>query len=171
MDGRSLVRCAIALTLFAPAARAQLQTGGAFEPVRVTVSMNADGSRTAYEFDQANRKAVATTTDPNGKLVSKIRYELDDAGRFAKGQVFDAKDKLRMKTLYKYDGSGRLEEETQLTLDDVVKVKLVYAYDANGKQRGYSVYDGAGKLLGETTPKRAASAAAAKASPTKKKPR
>jgi YD repeat-containing protein len=151
---------------------AQLQTGGSIEPVRVTVSMNQDGSRTAYEFDQASRKAVATTNDANGKLVTRIRYELDDAGRFAKGQVFGADEKLRFKTLYKYDGSGRLEEETQLTPADSVKVKLVYSYGADGKQTGYSVYDGAGKLLGQTKPKAGASAAAAdNPQPTKKKAR
>jgi YD repeat-containing protein len=95
-----------ALFAFAETTRAQLESGGSVEPMRVTVSMNQDGSRTAYEFDQASRKAVATTTGANGKLVSKIRYDLDDAGRFAKGQVFGADEKLRMKTLYKYDGSG-----------------------------------------------------------------
>jgi len=29
---------------------------------RVTVSMNADGSRTVYQFDDAQHKATATTT-------------------------------------------------------------------------------------------------------------
>ena len=153
-------------------ARAQLESGGSIEPVRVTVSMNQDGSRTAYEFDQASRKAVATTTGANGKLVSKIRYELDDAGRFATGQVFGADDKLRLKTRYKYDGAGRLAEETQLTPEDSVKLKLVYSYGADGKQSGYSVYDAAGKLLGQTRPKApTTSAAAENAAPAKKKTR
>ena len=160
-----------ALLAIAQPARAQLQSGGSIDPVRVTVSMNEDGSRTAYEFDQASRKAVATTTGANGKLVSKIRYDLDDAGRFAKGQVFGADEKLRFKTLYKYDGSGRLEAETQLTPEDSVKVKLVYSYGPDGKQSGYSVYDGAGKLLGQTTPKRPGAGASAPAAASKKKTR
>jgi len=154
---------------FAPSTRAQLQSGGAIEPIRVTVSMNEDGSRTAYEFDTANRKAVATTTGANGKLVSKIRYELDDAGRFAKGQVLGPDEKLRFKTLYKYDAAGRLAEETQLTREEAVKLRLVYAYDATGKPSGYSVYDSSGKLLGQTRPKGTANAPAA--SPARKKAR
>jgi len=33
------------------------------EAVRVTVSMHPDGSRTVYNFDNAQHAAVATTTD------------------------------------------------------------------------------------------------------------
>jgi hypothetical protein len=56
------------------------------DAVRVTVSMNADGSRTVYEFDSAHHKAKATTTAKDGKLVGRILYVLDDAGRFASGE-------------------------------------------------------------------------------------
>ncbi|PYL40952.1 MAG: hypothetical protein DMF36_01525, partial [Verrucomicrobia bacterium] len=38
------------------------QTQG--DAVRVTVSMHPDGSRTVYKFDNAQHKAVATTTNP-----------------------------------------------------------------------------------------------------------
>jgi hypothetical protein len=118
--------------------------------VRVTVSMNADGTRTTYEFDSPNRRAVATTTGKDGKTVGKIRYVIDEAGRFMSGEVYGPDDHLRFKTLYKYDDTGKLTQETQLGPDDVVRNKIVYAYDKTGKQTGYSVYDAAGKLIRQT---------------------
>jgi hypothetical protein len=117
------------------------------EAVRVSVTVNPDGSRTAYEFDQPHRKATATTTEPDGKVRSKIRYRLDEAGRFASGSVFGPDEKLRFKSTYKYDSAGRMEEETQLGPDDKVRNKIVYAYDAAGKQTGYSTFDEKGKLI------------------------
>jgi hypothetical protein len=57
------------------------------DAVRVTVSMHPDGSRTVYKFDNAQHKAVATTTDQDGKLRETIRYELDEAGRFSSGEI------------------------------------------------------------------------------------
>ena len=120
------------------------------DAVRVTVSMNADGTRTTYEFDSPQRRAVATTTTKEGKMVGRIRYVLDEAGRFASGEVYGPDEKLRFKTLYKYDDAGKLTQETQLGPDDSVRNKIVYAYDKNGKQTGYSVYDAAGKLLRQT---------------------
>lgn len=133
-----------------------LADGQALEPspetVRVTVSMNADGSRTVYEFDSLHHKAKATTTDKNGKPIGKIRYMLDEAGRFASGEVYGPDDQLRFKTLYKYDEAGRLSQETQLSKDDAVQHKLIYAYDKNGRQTGYAVYDAAGKLVSQKGP-------------------
>ena len=55
---------------------------------RVTVSMNADGSRTVYKFDDAQHKAIATTTGQDGKVRQTIRYDLDDVGRFSSSRVF-----------------------------------------------------------------------------------
>ena len=120
------------------------------DTVRVTVSMNADGTRTTYEFDSPRHHATATTTTKEGKLVGRIRYVLDEAGRFASGEVYGPNDQLRFKTLYKYDGTGKLTQETQLGVDDSVRNKIVYAYDKAGKQIGYTVYDAAGKVLRQT---------------------
>jgi YD repeat-containing protein len=120
------------------------------DTVRITVSMNADGTRTTYEFDSSRHRAVATTTGKDGKVFGKIRYVLDDAGRFASGEVYGPDDQLRFKTLYKYDAAGKLTQETQLSADDAVRNKIVYAYDKVGKQIGYSVYDAAGKLIRQT---------------------
>ena len=120
------------------------------DAVRVTVSMNADGTRTTYEFDSAHRRATATTTTKDGKMVGRIRYVLDDASRFASGEVYGPDDQLRFKTLYKYDAAGKLTQETQLGPDDSVRNKIVYAYDKAGRQTGYAVYDAAGKLVRQT---------------------
>jgi len=150
---------ALAWTITAPA---QLQDRATTDAVRVTVSINPDGSRTTYEFDPPNRKTVATTMTAAGKPQGKIHYELDDAGRFAAGEVFAGDGKFRFKTRYKYDTAGRLLEETQLTKQDALEHKIVYSYDATGKQTGYAVYDSAGKLLGQTTPVSPASAPAKK---------
>ena len=117
------------------------------EPVRVTVSLNADGSRTTYQFDNAKHEAIASTTDPEGKPRGKVRYQIGDAGRFVSGIVFGPDGKFLFKSVYKYEASGRLEEETRLTKDDAVINKTVYRYDPSGKQIGYSVFDAAGKLI------------------------
>ena len=142
---------------FLPTADAQLATATP-DPVRVTVSMNADGTQTTYEFDSPHHRATATTIAKDGKMVGRIRYTLDEANRFANGEVYGADDQLRFKTLYKYDAAGKLTQEIQLGPDDSVRNKIVYAYDKNGKQTGYSVYDAAGKLLRQTArvPARAA---------------
>ena len=94
--------------------------------VRVTVSMNADGSRTIYKFDDTLHKAVATTTGQDGKMREKIRYQLDDAGRYSSGMVFGADGRLRFKSHYKYDYAGRLQEETQAAENDALLHKIVY---------------------------------------------
>jgi len=138
---------------------------------RVTVSMNADGSRTVYQFDDAQHKAIATTTGQDGKLRQTIRYEaiatttgedgklrqtiryeLDDVGRFSGGRIFGPDGRLRLKSRYTYDSEGRLQEETQSAENDAVLHKIVYSYDQNGKQTGYSIFDASGKLLGRKTP-------------------
>jgi len=118
--------------------------------VRVTVSMNADGSRTVYEFDGTQHKATATTTGENGKLREKIRYEIDEAGRFSSGTIFGPDGHLRFKSLYKYDSSGRLQEETQNAENGTLLHKIVYTYDQTGKRTGYSIFDTNGKLVGRT---------------------
>ncbi len=134
------------------------------EAVRVTVSMNADGSRTTYEFDSLHHQATATTTGKDRKLRGRIRYALDEAGRFMSGDVYGPDEQLRFKTLYKYDAtSGRLTQEVQLSKDDAVQHKIVYAYDNNGKQIGYTVYDAAGKRVNQ------AGAPAASATPASKR--
>ncbi len=118
------------------------------DAVRVTVSMHPDGSRTVYKFDNAQHKAVATTTDPDGKLRETIRYELDDAGRFSSSVISGPDGRLRFKSRYKYDDAGHLLEETQSAEDGTLLHKIVYSYDASGKQTGYSVLDASGKLVG-----------------------
>jgi hypothetical protein len=118
------------------------------DAVRVTVSMHPDGSRTVYTFDNAEHKAVATTSDPGGKLRETIRYELDDAGRFSSGEISGPDGRLRFKSRYKYDDAGRLLEEAQSTGNGVLLHKIVYSYDSSGKQIGYSVFDASGKLVG-----------------------
>jgi YD repeat-containing protein len=140
---------ALALTAFASPLQGQ-EVSPTPQEVRVTVSLNADGTRTTYEFDALRRRAVATTTAKDGKTIGKIRYILDEAGRFFSGEVYGPDDQLRFKTLYKYDDTGRLTQETQLTANDTVRSKIVYAYDKNGKQTGYSVYDVNGKLIRQT---------------------
>jgi YD repeat-containing protein len=132
-------------------------------PSRVTVSMNADGSRTVYQFDDAQRKAIATTTGQDGKLRQTIRYELDEAGRFSSSRVFGPDDRLRFKSRYVYDSEGRLQEEDQSAENDTLLHKIVYSYDQNGRQTGYSIFDASGKLLGRTAPPVSASSPSPKA--------
>lgn len=154
------------LLLFCLGARPALAQTTADSPndsVRVSVTLNQDGSRTVYHYDPAQHKATATTTTREGKPAGKIQYELDDAGRFGRGRIFGPDGQFRFRTVYKYDGAGRLQEESRFGQDDKLANKLVYSYDASGKQTGYSIFDGAGKLLGQTSP--ALPAASAKPRP------
>jgi len=109
------------------------------DAVRVTMSMHPDGSRTVYNFDNAQHKAVATTTDQDGKVRETIRYVLDDAGRFSSAEVSGADGRVRLKSRYKYNDAA---------LDGTLLHKIVYSYDSSGKQTGYSVFDASGKLVG-----------------------
>ena len=129
--------------------------------VRVSVVLNADGSRTVYETNAANHKTVATTTGKDGKLREKIRWDLDENGRFLRGEVFGPKEQFRFILQNKYDANNRLIDETHLGKDQSVIGRIVFRYDAAGHQIGYSTYDGAGKLLGQTV--------APSASPAKRK--
>ena len=61
---------------------------------------------------------------------------------------------LRFKISYQYDAASRLAQETQVAKDGSVRNRIVYSYDAAGPQAGYAVYDGDGKLLGRTTPRK-----------------
>jgi hypothetical protein len=89
--------------------------------------MHPDGSRTVYTFDNAQHKAVATTTDPGGRLRETIRYELDDAGRFSSGEISGPDGRFRFKSRYKYDDAGRLLEETQSAQNGTLLHKIVYS--------------------------------------------
>jgi len=120
------------------------------DAVRVTMSMHPDGSRTVYNFNNAQRTAVATTTDPDGKVRQTIRYQLDNAGRFSAGEVSGLDGRVRLKSRYKYDDAGRIQEEAQSAADGTLLHKIVYSYDSAGKQTGYSVFDASGKLVSRT---------------------
>ena len=142
---------------------AQVAPNDGEQPVRVNVTVNPDGTRTTYRFDQAHHKATATTTTAEGKLTGKIDYEIDEAGRFSSGINYGPDNKFRFKSVYKYSAGGRLDQELHLNREDAVVNKLVYSYDGNGRQTGYTVYDGSGNILGQTSPVQGA-----KASPTPK---
>ena len=120
------------------------------DAVRVTMSMHPDGSRTVYNFDNAQHTATATTTDPDGKVRETIRYQLDNAGRFSIGEVSGPDGRVRLKSRYKYDDAGHILEESQSAADGTLQHKIVYSYDSAGKQTGYSVFDASGKLVSRT---------------------
>src|SRR6266404_3816818 len=89
-----LVFLAIGLPLTLPII-AQMPPTTPNDAVRVTVTLNADGSRTIYQFDNAKHEAIAATTDANGKPRGKIVYQISDTGRFVN------------KIVYKYDSKGK----------------------------------------------------------------
>lgn len=120
------------------------------DAVRVTMSMHPDGSRTVYNFDNAQHTAVATTTDPDGKVRQTIRYQLDNAGRFSTGEISGPDGRVRLKSRYKYDDAGHILEEAQSAADGTLLHKIVYTYDSAGRQTGYSVFDASGKLVSRT---------------------
>ena len=150
------LRGSLVLTLLAISLSPALQTLGqapaatADETIRVTVSLNNDGSRTVYQFDNAKHEATATTTEPDGKPRGKIVYQVADGGRFVSGTAYGPDDKFLFKGLYKYGAGGRLEQETHLAKDDSLMNRIVYKYDAKGKQIGYSVFDASGKSISGT---------------------
>src|SRR5438067_8816435 len=157
----------LAICAFAANAAAQVAPNEADQPVRVNVTVNPDGTRTSYQFDQAHHQATATTTTAEGKVTQKIQYQVDDAGRFSSGVVMGADGKVLYKSVYKYTPDGRLDQETHLGKGDAVVNKLVYSYGADGRQTGYVVYDASGNVIGRTSPMQAAPSSSAK--PRKKK--
>ncbi|MGI9114941.1 MAG: hypothetical protein DLM52_02340 [Chthoniobacterales bacterium] len=120
--------------------------------VRVSVVINPDGSRSTYQTDATNHKSVATTRTTDGKMREKINYDLDENGRFIRGQVLGPKGEFRFVAQYKYDASNHLSEEVRVDKEENVVGRIVFQYDAGGHQTGYTVYDGAGKILGQTAP-------------------
>jgi len=154
----------LALAAAGPSQTAEQSDSGT---VRVTVAINQDGSRTVYKFDDAQHKAIATTTGEDGKLREKIHYQLDEASRFSSASIFGPDGKLRFKSRYQYDNAGRMQEEVQTDANDAVLHKIVYSYSEAGKPTGYSVFDANGKLINRVTPISALPAAVAP-SPAKK---
>jgi hypothetical protein len=129
---------------------AQTPASDSSDAIRVKVALNADGSRTVYQFDSAKHEATATTTEPDGKARGKIIYQVGEAGRFVSGVVFGPDEKFLFKSLYKYDAAGRVEQETHLARDDSVINKVIFKYNSSGKQIGYSVVDPTGKVISGT---------------------
>ena len=130
----------------------QLAPNDAEQPVRVNVTVNPDGTRTSYQFDQAHHQATATTSTPEGKVTQKIKYQIDDAGRFSSGVATGPDGKFLYKSVYKYTPDGRLDQESHLARNDTLVNKIVYSYGADGRQTGYTVYDASGKVIGQTSP-------------------
>ena len=154
---RPILRFATTLAFCASGLFTLAQT--ADEAVRVTVTVNPDGSKTVYQTDGAKHQATAVTTGANGKTQGKIIYKLDAEGRYESGQVFAPNGSLRFNTRYRYDAAGHLLEETQFGADDSVHNKIVYSYDAAGHSAGYAIFDGNGRLLGRTSPRKVAPSA------------
>ena len=90
------------VTLFAAAATlalpsllsAQTASPNDSDAVRVTVTINPDGSHTAYQFDQPRHQATAITTGSDGKLLGKAVYRMDDARRFTQRRFFWTRQKI-----------------------------------------------------------------------------
>jgi hypothetical protein len=141
------LRCSLLIPFAFAVITSSIQAQSSNDTVRVTVTVNADGSRTAYRYDNTKHEAIATTTEPDGKARSKVVYRIDNAGRFESGIVYGADGKFQFKTVLKYDAAGRLEREEHLDKADAIVNKIVYQYDPGGKQIGYSTYDAAGKLI------------------------
>ena len=153
-----LLRCSRVLPFVLAITTSSIQAQSSGDPVRVTMTVNADGSRTTYQYNNAKHEAIATTANEEGKPLGKVVYRIDDAGKFLSGVVFGPDEKFVFKILYKYDSAGRLEEETHLTKEDAVINKVVYKYNTAGKQIGYSIFDANGKLTaGTAVPSPAAS--------------
>lgn len=129
------------------------------DAVRVTMTLNPDGSKTVYRTDASKHQSTAITTTASGKAGGKIIYTLDAEGRYESGRVFAANGAFRFKTLYRYDSAGRLAEESQLDQSDAVMHRIVYSFDTDGHATGYAIFDASGNLIGQTTPKQPAKAA------------
>ena len=141
-----------AFLLFTRPLHGQTSSSSSDDAIRVTVSLNNDGSRTVYQFESSKHQVTATTTESNGKPRGKVIYETGEGGRFVRGVAFGPDDRFLFKALYKYDSAGRLEEDTRLTNEESVINKVVYKYDANGKQTGVSLFDASGKLISGGVP-------------------
>jgi hypothetical protein len=150
LSRNALLFALLPLLLASPGTFAQTDAP-ATDAIRVSVTINEDGSRTSYQFDPANHKAVATTTERDGKPRGKIDYTLDAAGRFDTGRIFGADGKFLFSAVYKYDPAGRLREEGRFDKVSQPIGKIVYDYDTAGKQTGYAILDKNGKVIARTS--------------------
>src|SRR5207253_11325589 len=73
------------------------------DAVRVTVSTHPDGSRTAYNFDNAQHKAVTTTTGQDGKGRETSRYVPAGARRFSSAEPSGPDARVSLESRYTYN--------------------------------------------------------------------
>jgi len=65
----------LALVFFSPLSiNAQLIAPTPDETIRVTVAVNADGSRTTYQYNNTKHEAIPTTADDKGKPQGNVVY-------------------------------------------------------------------------------------------------
>ena len=108
-------------------------------------------STAGNDNDNARRQIVGTT-----------RYTLDEAGHFATGEVYLRMQSFALSPFTNTMTPAGIRQEIQSDKSDNVLHKIVYTYDSLGKPTGYAIYDGAGRLISQTNPLRAASATATK---------
>jgi YD repeat-containing protein len=91
---------------------------------RLTQSLDANGIRTVYDYDAANR-LLGTVRDPDS-LRLETRQSWD-----AKGQLIASEDARGVQTLYRYDLKGQLLE--QVLDPNGLHISTGHSWDAQGR--------------------------------------
>lgn len=116
-------------------------------PLKVTTTLNADGTRTDIQKDIDARTSEAKTYDASKKLIQRAVFTLDDQGREVEGTIFDGKDRIVGRTNFTYNAMGRVDEQTEKAPNGAVLRRVVFHYDPNGRVIGADTYDGQGNLI------------------------
>ncbi len=103
------------------------------DTVRVKVTLNPDGSRTAYEFDTAHHTATATTTSRDGKPAAKFSTS-SMRPAVSRPALFTARTgSFASRAYISTTTPAGCRKRRNSTKDGAVISKIVYTYDSAGK--------------------------------------
>lgn len=137
-----------------PAAHAQ---DAPSSTIKVTTSLNNDGTKTVVKTDGDNNTAENSVYDSHDKLIQKTVFKIGDNGSPVGGYVYatrgvDAKGQPKMvlvyMMVYKRDGLNRLSEVYNYSPTKQLLSRQVYRYDAGNKVIKVDNYDAAGNSIG-----------------------
>ncbi len=144
------------LALTAQPARAQ---EAPTNTIKVTTSINKDGTKTVVQTDPMEGKAETSIYSAQDKLVQKTILKLGDSGTPEGGWVYTVRGVtakgapklvLVYMMVYKRDNLNRLSEVLNYSPTNQLLSRQVYRYDGGSKLIRVDNFDATGKPIGAT---------------------
>ncbi|MCB0114041.1 MAG: hypothetical protein R2873_16155 [Caldilineaceae bacterium] len=106
---------------------------------------HADGSRTNYHYDDAQRHVRTIDYDAEDNVTCEIHYDYDASDRVSGWRVFQPADTLLMRFERRYRPDGAIED-LQFSPDDELEWRFVEQHDdENGLQ--LITFDANGQMI------------------------